>query len=468
MRSTPTGSGKAPRGDSASPEPTASSSTRAGYWELLRTNRNYRRLWIGDVASLLGDWLNTIALYTLVRELTGSSLALGLVFVTKMLPFALASPLAGLVTDRFNRRRLMIAADLARAVVVLGFLLVDEAREMPLLYALTATQVAIGAVFIPARSASIPNITTPRELLTANALSAATWSSLLALGAALGGIATDRLGVEAVFLLDSLSYVVSAFFIFRTAIPQHTEPRSTKPTAAGFGRGGRATLKDALGDILDGWRHLRTHPRIRRIALTKPTWAVGGAALVYMLALVGERWEPEAPAMGIGLLFAARGLGTGIGPIAARNLVPDPRRWPTLIGLGIAASGLAYLVTAFVPWGSWLLLLVLLAHVPSGANWVLSTVLLQQRTEDRYRGRVFSTEWLLLMLVDSAAILVASGILEAGWLDLRSAIGLFAGLQIVSGALWLALVVPRERRMSDGSEVSEGEMPGESPPSPRS
>jgi len=397
-------------------------------------------LWLGDVASLLGDWLNTIALYTLVRELTGSSLALGLVFVTKMLPFALASPLAGLVTDRFNRRRLMIAADLARAVVVLGFLLVDEAREMPLLYTLTAVQVAIGAVFIPARSASIPNITTPRELLTANALSAATWSSLLALGAALGGFATDRLGVEAVFLLDSLSYVVSAFFIFRTTIPQ-----STDTGRAGKAPGERATLGDALGDILDGWRHLRSHARIRRIALTKPAWAVGGAGLVYMLALVGEQWEPEAPAVGIGLLFAARGLGTGIGPIAVRNLVPDPRRWPTLIGLGIAASGLAYLTTAFAPWGSWLLLLVLLAHVPSGANWVLSTVLLQQRTEDRYRGRVFSTEWLVLMLVDTVAILAASLVLEAGWLGLRSAIAVFAGLQIVSGALWLAVVVPRER-----------------------
>lgn len=420
----------------SSPGPSGSPRTRAGYWELLRTNRNYRRLWVGDVASLLGDWFNTIALYTLVRQLTGSSLALGLVFLTRMLPFAVASPLAGLITDRLDRRRLMIAADLLRALVVLGFLLVDEVAELPLLYSLIALQMAVSAVFIPARSASIPNITTGRELLTANALSAATWSSLLAVGAALGGFATDRLGVSTVFVLDSLSYVVSAFFIFRTVIPQRTETPDTAPT--------REMLRRAVGDILDGWRQLRRQPRIGRIALTKPAWAVGGSALVYMLALVGERWDPEAPAMGIGLLFAARGLGTGIGPIAARNLVPDQRRWPMLIGWGILASGVTYFSTSLAPWGWGLALLVLVAHLPSGANWVLSTVLLQQRTDDRYRGRVFSTEWLLLTVVNAGAILAASLLLETGWLELRPAIALFAGLQVVSGVVWLLTVVPRE------------------------
>jgi len=430
----------------SSTPPSASRHGRAGYWELLRTNRNYRRLWIGDVASLLGDWFNTIALYTLVRELTGSSLALGLVFLTKMLPFAVASPLAGLITDRLNRRRLMIAADLARALVVLGFLAVDRVGELPLLYTLIALQVALSALFIPARSASIPNITTPRELLTANALSAATWSTLLALGAALGGFATDRFGVRTVFVLDSLSYAISAFFIYRTVIPQATETAQ------------EATVKAALRDILDGWHHLRTHPRIGRIALTKPAWSVGGSALVYMLALIGESWSPEAPAVGIGLLFAVRGLGTGIGPIAARQLVPDERRWPALIGLGIVASGLAYLATAWIPWGWGLLLLVLLAHLPSGANWVLSMVMLQQRTEDRYRGRVFSTEWLLLTLVNAAAILTASLLLEAEWLGLRAAIALFAALQLLSGTLWLVTIVPKERRAaaSTSSPTAEG------------
>ncbi len=410
------------------------------YLDLLRTNRHYRRLWLGEIASLLGDWLNTIALYTLVRQLTGSPLALGLVFITKMLPFALASPLAGLVTDRFDRRRLMIAADLARAVVVLGFLLVDTPGEMPLLYTLTALQMVIGAVFVPARSASIPNITTPAELLTANALSAATWSTLLAVGAGIGGFVTEAVGVRGVFVLDSLSYVVSAFFILRTVIPQTTD--------AGSG----SSIRQVTADITGAWRRMVLRPEVGRIALAKAAWALSGGALVYMLTLLGEQLSPAAPAVGMGLLFSARGLGTGLGPILGRRFLPQESRWPRMMGLGIAASGVAYLATTAVPWSATLpaaalvLALVVAAHTPSGANWVFSTVLLQRRTEDRYRGRIFATEWLLVTLADTLAILGASLLLGPGGWGLRPAVALFAGLQVATGVVWLATVARAEER----------------------
>jgi MFS family permease len=105
-----------------------------GYGALLRGNRSFRRLWLGDVVSLFGDWFNTIALYALVGELTGSPLAMGLVFVVKMLGSAVASPLAGVIADRYDRRWLMIGSDLLRFVVVLGFLGISKAGELPLLY----------------------------------------------------------------------------------------------------------------------------------------------------------------------------------------------------------------------------------------------------------------------------------------------------------------------------------------------
>ena len=411
----------------------------SGYLRLLRSNANFRRIWYGDVASMLGDWFNMIATYVLVRELTGSPLALAAVFITKILPFALASPVAGLIADRYNRRRLMIAADLIRAVIVLGFLLVDEPRHLYLLFALSSLQVAVGAVFIPARSASIPNITSDAELLTANALSAATWSTLLAVGAALGGFVTEWLGRDAVFILDSVSYLISAYFIFRTVIPQ-----STSPASAG------SLLGSAFRDVTDGWRHLLSHPPIARMAMAKATWSVGGGGLVYMLALLGEHLSGATAAVGMGLLFGARGLGTGLGPIAVRAWLPNEARWPAMLGLGIVFTGVMYVVVGTMPTTLWVLLPVAVAHASSGANWVASTVLLQKRTVDRYRGRVFATEWLLIMLADTVSVVIASTLLETGIVDLQGGLLTFAAIQVVSGTLWLTLVVPREHAALPG------------------
>jgi MFS family permease len=353
-----------------------------------------------------------------------------------MVPFAIASPLAGLLVDRLDRRRLMITTDLLRALLVLGLLLVDDASDLYLIYLITTAQVVLTAVFIPARSASIPNITTRQELLTANALSAATWSTLLAVGAALGGFATEWLGTDAVFALDSATYVISAFFIYRAVIPQETEK--------GSGPGVRAVLSDTV----EGWRHMRTHPEVGRMAFAKATWALGGGALVYLLAMMGEEVAAATPAVGIGILYAARGLGTGVGPLAVRQWVPNERLWPLLLGWGVVASGVAYMTVARMPWGVWVLVLVALAHAPSGANWVASSVLLQQRTVDQYRGRVFSTEWLLVTVADSLSILTCSLLMEAEVLDLRSSILAFGAVQILCGLLWVALVVPSERRYS--------------------
>ncbi len=409
-------------------------SSEVGYRELIRTNASFRWLWIGTVVSLLGDWFNTIAIYELVNELTGSPLALGAVFITKMLPFALVSPLAGLIADRFDRRRLMIASDLIRAVVVLGFLLVDDIGDLPLLYVLTALQVAISAAFLPARSASIPNITSPDELLTANTLMSATWSTMLAIGAALGGFAAEWIGIRAVFLIDSGSYVVSAGFIVMTAIP-HTKAD----------RAPGSIIRSAYDDIVSGWKHLLSHPDVGRIAPAKAVWSLGGGALVYMLALLGEEINPGASAVGIGVLFAARGIGTGIGPVLARAWFTNEDKWPLVLGACIATSGVLYLAVGVVSWSYWIALFVVVSHAASGANWVLASVLLQRRTVDHFRGRVFGTEWLFVTLADALSILIASLLLEAAWIDLRFGFQVFAAVQIISGILWILMVVPRER-----------------------
>ncbi len=413
---------------------------QVGYLALISSNTNFRRLWLGTLVSQLGDWFNTIALYSLVASLTGSPLAMGAIFLFKLLPWALVSPLAGVLVDRYNRRHIMIVSDLVRAAVVLGFILIDDVSQVPLIYLLITLQVVVGAVFLPSKSASIPNITSKRELLTANALSAATWSIMLALGAGLGGLATEYFGTDTVFILDSLTYLLSAYFIFRTQIPQDTAP----PASGNL-------IRSAYREIAEGWSYMRAVPRVGRIALAKATWAVGGGATVYMLTLLGQEVLPGAEAAGIGVLFFARGLGTGIGPVVSRAIFKNQRVWPTVLGASIVMSGVFYATLGWTASVTWIIFAVVSAHAASGANWVFATVLLQQRTVDRLRGRVFGSEWLFVLFMESISILCASLILEMAWLDLQQTFVYFAMLQVLCGLLWLGIIVPAEKNSEPGA-----------------
>lgn len=411
-----------------------SKTAQSGYWELIRGNANVRRLWFGVVISLFGDWFNTLAIYRIVQDEAGSPFALALAFLTKLLPLALASPIAGVLVDRWDRRKVMIGADLIRAVLVLGFLLVRDAGDLWLLYVLASAQIVVSSVFDPAKTASLPNITTPRELLTANALLSVTWSIMMALGTAAGGFAVDLFGTDAVFVFDSLTYLISAFFIARMIVPQQKDeaPKDVSIIRAG------------ARQIIAGWGYLRSHPPVMRMTWAKATWGFGGGALVLFLALLGDTLFPGAQTTGIGVLFAARGLGTGIGPVVARGLFPNEASWPRILGLCVVATGASYLILSFVGWIPVIISLVIFAHAASGANWVLSTTLLQKRSEDRFRGRVFATDWFLVTLVQSGSILAGALLLEAG-LALPTAILVFASVQILSGMLWIVLVVPAER-----------------------
>ena len=417
----------------------------AGFGELLRGNANVRRLWGGTVVSLFGDWFNTLALYRLAIDLTGSEAALGGVFLTKMLPLALASPIAGVLVDRFDRKHILIVADLVRAVIVLGFLFVEDAGDLWLLYTLAALQIAVSAAFTPAKNALLPGLTSPRELLTANALLSATWSTMLALGAAAGGPAVDAFGTDAVFLFDAATYLVSAAFIWRLRAPEARRPAVVDAA--------ESALRVAGRQIWDGWQYLRRRPDVGRMALAKASWGVGGGGLVLALALVGDQLFPGVGTTGIGVLFAARGVGTGLGPVVGRALFRDARRWPLVLGGCVVASGLGYVgISQALDARLAVVALVVFAHAASGANWVFSTTLLQRRAADAFRGRVFATDWLLVTLVESASIAMASVLLEAGVALGALVLGL-ATVQVGVGLVWILTVVPVERRAEAARNV---------------
>lgn len=411
--------------------------------ELIKEYPSFRRLWIAQAISNFGDWFGLLALYALVQRYSDSEFLLGLVIIVKMLSLALFSPIAGYLTDRFNRRILMIICDGGRALSLLLMLLVQQESLLWLAYALTGFQMMLSAIFEPAKTASIPNVAPPERLVDANIISTATWSIIFTSGMAIGGFATEWIGVEGVFILDAFTYLVSAWFIYRAVIPQ--EARRSNYVEGQKKPSIWEDIRQNIGtDIVLGIRYLRDNHHILRPAVAKGTSTIFLGGLVYMLVLVSDSIL-QMGSIGLGLLYAARGIGTGIGPIIARQYYTDERQWVVVMGASIALSGAMYLVVGLTQVWWMMFVFVLLAHAASGANWVTSTVLLQKRSEDNFRGRVFSTEWLLFTLGNSLSVVVASVLLEWQIVALQTLISLYAVGLMAAGLLWLATVANWER-----------------------
>jgi MFS family permease len=364
------------------------------YRALLTGNRNYRFLWLGQVVSQFGDWFNSVAVYALLLELTGTATSVALMIIVQFLPMAAVGPLAGVVVDRVNRRRLMIAADILRGALALGLLLVRGEQHVWLVYVLMGATVTATAFFEPARTAVIPAVTSRDQLLTANALSSATWSAMLAIGAGVGGIVTAVFGRNAAFLVNALSFFASAVFIARTRF-NADPPAAARP--AGLG-----TLTGAT-DMVEGFRYVLSDRRVAALMLVKAAWGMAGGVLLLM-TVFGERVFPVGgkAAAGIGILYAARGVGAGIGPILARAwLGQRPEQMRRAIGPSYLLVAVFYLALGWAPDIGWASLAVVGSHAAGSVLWVFSTVLLQLSVPDRFRGRVFATELALVMTVSA-------------------------------------------------------------------
>ena len=400
------------------------------YYTLLSLNSNFRNLWLSQVVSNFGDWFGVLAIYDLVLRYSQSEFLLGLIIVVKMLSFALFSPWAGFIVDKFDRRKLMIFTDIARAIVVLGFLLARSEDVLWLVYVLTALQMMISAIFEPSKTSIIPTIVTKEELVTANIISSATWSLIFSLGMGIGGLATAFLGTDAVFIFDSLSYVISAIFISNMVVEK--EPKSLSTTKAWSG-------------IVDGFKYLSGNGLVLRPALAKGVFALFLGGLVYSLVIIADS-RLMMGSLGIGLLYAARGVGTAVGPVIARRVFPDSKSWIFSIGIFMVLSGISYSLLSFGLSIELMLVAVFLSHCASGGSWVFSTVLLQERVPNTFRGRVFSSEWMLFTIGTSVSTFFSSLLLEYKWVSVEQLIaGLSLGL-VLSGVIWRLTASRNEKK----------------------
>jgi MFS family permease len=420
------------------------------YARLVQRNRNFRRLWLAQIVSEIGDWFYTLAIYTLLLQLTGHAGSVALALVLQVLPQTLVGPTAGVVNDRLRRKRVMIAADLIRFGIVLCMLLVRSRSMVWLVYPLLVAETVMAAFFEPARNAVIPNIADSEEVLVANTLSSATWSVNLLIGASIGGVVAAFFGRDAVFILNALSFLASAVLI--------SGMRFSEPHAEAAAPLKAHDLVD-FSPVLEGIHYIRSHPTLLPTVFAKagelmigPSWVIFTVMGASEFAIHRRGMDQAGQAMlGMSILIAGRALGALVGPlIAARWAGYSDRRLRFGMLFGYLAVAVGY-VEVGATRSVWLASLgALVAHAGGSTVWVFSTTLLQLHAEDQFRGRVFSADLGLGSLSVAVTAYLAGVVLDLGFSAHKVAAGTGVVMLIPAALLGLYLMHARtsERRMA--------------------
>ena len=360
---------------------------------LLRRNRDFRSLYLAQMISFGGDWFLLVALYGLVLRLTNSPLMASLILVSQLMSYFLFVPVAGVLADRLNRQVMMVAADLARAGLCLGFFLVGPGTVW-LVFVLQATIAVFTAAFEPTSEASIPNLVDPEDLPLANSLVGSLWGTTLAIGAALGGVVAGAFGKDAAFVGDAVSFVISAALIVTIRRP-FSEARAVE----------HVPILSAATETIG---YARRDRRVLALLAVKGGFGLAGGVIV--LLPVFAKYVYHQGDAGIGVLYSMRGLGALIGPFLGRRLARSGEGGLfRAIGLALFTFPLCYAIFPFMPVLVLAGVLTAGAHLGGGAQWTLSTYGLQRFVPDRIRGRVFSFDFAFVTLT------IALSNLAAGW-----------------------------------------------------
>ena len=399
---------------------------------LLRENRAYARLWLAQAVSLVGDWFTLIALSVLVsRDTRGSGLAVSGLLLMQLLPTVLVGPFSGVLADRFDRRLLLITTDLLRCGLVLLFIPAAGSGHLGLLYLLAFLHFTVSTAFEPARSALMPNIVEPAELVAASTLASVTWSVMAAVGGVLGGSVLAAVGVTDAFLVDGLTFAASAGLIASIGPAERRErDPALHPTGPGF--------RDGLG-------YVAAHPVTGAALLIK---AINGLALVdtFMVIYATRLFVVgEGGAGSMGLLYASFGVGAVLGPLLL-NVVNDGsvRRMRRLIVAGSALISSGLFVLAGAPTLAVTALAIVLRGMGGSTNWTYSTIILQKTVPDRLRGRLFSIDLANATLAAAGAAVAWGFLIDR--VGVRTVVLVAASLSLAPLAAWTASLRWMERR----------------------
>lgn len=365
----------------------------AQYAGVLRRNPDYSKLWLAQVISLTGDWFNTVVLTTLIALYTnGSGVAVSLFILARFVPPLLISPYAGVLIDRFDRRKLLIASNLLRGMVVPFYLLANSPDTIWIIYVVSIAQSAMAGLFEPAQSAILPSLLRHEDLIIGNTLMSVTWSAMLALGAAVGGLFAARFGITAALIFDALTFLFAAAM---TAWLRYTPPPVRRTDIA------------SDGSFREGLRYVRAHPTLGWTLLAKGGTSIGNADTVMAILATQVFVVGVNGTVSLALLYAAFGVGAFFGPMLINHWNDETaQRMRQFILVGFVMSAVSWVFIGLSGSLFMLALAICIRGIGGSINWTFSSVIIQKQVPDAYLGRVFALDYAIFQIASILSTLV--------------------------------------------------------------
>lgn len=333
-------------------------------------------IWVAKGISTLGDWFNQVALGFIVLSMTHSSVVMGFVLLCRSFPVVIFGPLLSPLADKYSKRVIMYMCDLFRAMFALVFILAYQHHAMPLLY-LGAFLLGIsGILFNPAQQAAIPLIVNKEDLANAYALNSSMAGMISILGALLGGIVSSFVNPVICFLVNSLSYLLSALFIYRAKWKEGDEMGREK--------------ENYLDSLKAGFVEVKNNKIVRSVILIGISWGFAGGAYYILIPLLGDS-AYRMGGLGIGLLYSVDGFGIVTGAWMVKKWIGNHLRWVN-VAYGIAYLTQAIFLALLSQTSSILtgIIMLFFMRVSSGIIIPLDSFILQKNTKVILRARVFS------------------------------------------------------------------------------
>ena len=387
-----------------------------------------------QVVSYLGDWFAFVALAGLVEDVTDSRFLVSLVLVSMTIPGLFMSPIAGSFADRFDRRKILIVVSILQAFAAL-LLLLHSVAGIWITFVAQCLIAALASFVGPSSSASVPNLVdNDDDLRKTNALFGSTWGTMLAVGAALGGVFAAVFGRNAAFIANAVSFVVAALLFSGVKRPMQSE--RTQNSNKGRVR--------PIADMKEAINVAKKDPVILALLCSKMTFAVG-AGIVSQLAVLASNVFNVGDS-GRGLLIGVRGIGSGLGPIlGARIAGRDMAKLLKVCGYAGLVFAVCYVGAALSPFIGMAAVFIALAHLSGGAQWTLSTLGLQMEAPDHVRGRVMAGDMAMVNTMIGFTSILAG--LTSQFIGVRPAIIIFAAAAAVASVVYLFATAGIIRRL---------------------